>query len=231
MTAKGRAGGKSQPFDHYATPVRHTLAILQHLPAGVELLDPCAGEGRILEAARMAGYTKLCGIELQPKLAKAADAAGFPVLVGDALDPANPWPAVPLIVTNPPYSFADAFVEKACATVDPLGGTVAFLMRLDWLAAQGREELLAKVGMPDVFVVPRPSFCLSVKCKACGWRATYPIGTPRKSIVCGNAQIAIQPCVRSDLSFSTTDATNYAWMVWGPERQAIVRRLSLPEAA
>jgi hypothetical protein len=234
LTSKNRAGGESQALDHYCTPIRHTLAILEHVTHGVPLLDPCAGEGRILEAAEIAGYAEVHGIEVQPQLAAQAAVAGYGVLIADALAPDLAWPEVPLIVMNPPYTHAEAFVRKALATVTPKRGTVAALLRLGWLAGKGRGQLFAEIGLPDVYVVPRPSFCLSVKC-ACGWRATYPTGTPRKSITCGNAQLDhARPCTRSRLSFSTSDSADYAWFVWSTMwdlkgRESLISRLDLPE--
>lgn len=202
------------PHDAYPTPKPHILAVLREMPdtvlAGNGLLDPCCGTGSVLEVARDFGLIDIQGIELQPELADTARGQGFPVTTADALT--VEWPKVDLIVTNPPYSLAEALLRKALASAT----TVSFLLRLGFLASDERTSFFAEHGMPDVAVVKRPSFCMTVRCRECGDRYTLPPDSPRpRSCVCGLPALAI----------STVDATDYAWMTWGPEHTARVSRL------
>lgn len=62
-----------------------------------------------------------------------------------------------LIISNPPYSLAEGFARRALELVRP-GGTVAFLLRLGWLASRSRVGFHRDHSC-DVFVLPkRPSF-------------------------------------------------------------------------
>ena len=60
----------------------------------------------------------------------------------DALDPDRSWGKPELVVMNPPFKLAMAFVQRALVEVLPRGlgraGTVAALLRLNWLASLGR---------------------------------------------------------------------------------------------
>lgn len=141
------------PDDFYATPPWATIAILKYLPKFRRAFDPCAGDGAILKTLRDV-YPKsveVWGMEIDKDRAKAA---GVPR--GDALS--SEWiPTPDLVLTNPPYKLAMEFVQKALVEVIP-GGTVAMLMRLNWLASQKRGAFL-RANTPAVYVLPRrPSF-------------------------------------------------------------------------
>lgn len=89
------------------------------------------------------------------------------VFVANSLDPKDcpRWaaygspmaPSPTLIWTNPPYKLGQAFVERALDEIDPMG-TVAMLLRLAFMAGQGRRGMWTR-RMADVYVLPkRPSF-------------------------------------------------------------------------
>lgn len=139
--------------DYYATPAWCTRAILRHLPKFRRAFDPCAGEGAILrEVTSIYGASvEAVGLELDKERARKA---GVPQ--GDALT--SEWRPTPdLVLTNPPFKDAMAFVERALEQVCP-GGTVAMLLRLPWLASQKRAAFL-RANTPAIYVLPRrPSF-------------------------------------------------------------------------
>lgn len=139
--------------DFYATPSWCTRAILKHLPSFKVALDPCAGDGAIVKELRTV-YGRLVrveGIELDRERATVADAEHRDALLSE------PWPRADLVITNPPYSLAMEFVERALAEVVP-GGTLAMLLRLGWLSSQKRATFLRE-HTPSVYVLPRrPSF-------------------------------------------------------------------------
>ena len=79
---------------------------------------------------------------------------------------------------NPPYAGAYEFITRSLSEVAPVNGTVAALLRLNWLGSKKRAAF-HKLAPSDVYVLSkRPSFGGS----------------------------------------SGTDATEYAWFVWGPGR-------------
>jgi hypothetical protein len=64
-----------------------------------------------------------------------------------------------VVITNPPYNRADAFVERALAERAPHPWTtVAMLLRLNWLGGMKRAAFHRR-HTADVYVLPRrPSF-------------------------------------------------------------------------
>ena len=189
MSATGRnlPGAERRADDFYATPAWCTRAIFRALDLRriVSVLDPCCGDGAILDIATEMTYGALrYGLELD--VARADHAAlEHSVRCVDAL--ADDWPMAQAIVTNPPYALAQEFVQRAA---DQCPSAIrAFLLRLNFLGSAKRAGWL-RASMPDVYVLPRrPSF-----------------------------------------TGKGTDATEYAWMVWGPGRGGRVGILDLDDA-
>lgn len=218
-------GAERNRDDFYATPDWVTRAILPHLLVPVEregfdALDPCCGDGAILDVLRGIGAATF-GIEIDDQRATEATRRGHHIVCADAL--AATWPAVPLTITNPPFSFAQAFVGRALESARPLG-TVAMLLRLAFLESAGRAAFHA-ANPADVFVLAnRPSFCVVITCAAngktgCGWTVSLPTDAERPKIclACGGK-----------VKVTTSDSCAYAWFVWGPGREGKIR--VLPDA-
>jgi hypothetical protein len=217
MSATNR-GAKRSPQDDYSTPAWCVHAILPHLRLwdGFTVLDPCAGQGNLLEAVLVyakrvdADIGDVLGIEINSKRAKAL---GFDHR--DALTEGK-WftPKPNLIITNPPFSLAMEFLTRSLAEVAK-DGEVAFLLRLNWLGSAERAEF-HRTNPCDVYVLPRrPEFILSAKCspkkKGCGFQWTQSIHLARPT--------QCRKCKKTKtLSISTTDATEYAWFCFGRDR-------------
>ncbi len=175
MSATGRnlAGNERRADDFYATPAWCTEAIWPHLRRTECVLDPCAGAGAILDVAVKHGAATV-GIELDGSRQAIACERGHSVRIGDAL--ADRWPFCTAVVTNPPYSLAAFFIDRALSErtehIDR-----AFLLRINYLGSQKRAAF-HRAHPSDIYVLPRrPSF-----------------------------------------TGGGTDATEYAWFVWGPGR-------------
>jgi hypothetical protein len=227
MSATGR-GAQRQADDFYATPAWATRAILPHLVDGPDtvslVLDPCAGRGAILGVLGewalergAPGRRLYYGLVLDAERTAAARGAGLVVETRDALA-LKSWagsccgPRPTLIITNPPYSLAMQLVVRALSEVTP-GGTVAMLLRLNWLASKGRAGFHKK-HPSDVYVLDRrPEFVASLSCSkkkhGCSYKETQELeaARPKACPLCG-----------AKVNCSTTDATEYCWMCWGPGR-------------
>ncbi len=212
----------SNPDDFYRTPAATTRLILPHLAEPEIVLDPCAGDGAILDVVRdeLPNATHY-GFELDPaRAAKSGSYVGDALTRGDWRHPAlRPAHAPDLILANFPFTLAMPFLLKSLAEVAP-GGDVAVLLRLAFLASAERRDF-HRAHPCDVFVLhQRPSFAASLKCKnrrgaplqrppACLWKLMLPIDEPRPKVcpVCG-----------AGVDCTTSDSADYAWMVWGAGR-------------
>lgn len=239
MSATGRSDVRL-PDDWYKTPPWCTRAILPHLdirPYSDTILDPCCGDGAILDViADKYPKAPRFGFEIEDERLLKARERHPHTIVRDALGDSTVWAlkdealrilaihgAPRFIITNPPYSLAMEFVQRARKEIR-FGGTVAMLLRLPWLASEGRAPWLRE-NTPSVYVLPRrPEFAASVKCKEkCGFEVLLPIDAPRppRCPKCGEK-----------VTVTTSDATDYAWLVWNgkPPTVKILEVESRPRA-
>lgn len=109
--------GVGDEADFYPTPAWATHAILYRLGRVNRVLDPCAGDGAMMHAAR-SFYDddetfRVDGLEIDGRRAGlAADRMIGRVEVRDALSE-EPWPRFDLALMNPPFKLAEAFVRRA----------------------------------------------------------------------------------------------------------------------
>lgn len=155
MSATNR-GGDRVHNDGYPTPrwCVHRFLELLKLPSGI-WMDPCAGHGQIIRSVAEVRQDMLwMAYEQEASYIVGLSEIGFG---GEVLrDYLTLQPSdlhVDVIITNPPYSEADRFVQLALQHADH----VAMLLRLNWLASLSRSFLYT--AMPDLYVLPnRPSF-------------------------------------------------------------------------
>lgn len=143
------------PIDFYPTPdwaICITEPILSALPPPGLILEPSAGDGRVVKfLAERFPDAGVYGIEIDPERANAAG-----VVLGDFLAVEIP-PMYDLVMTNPPFASAMPFVQKALASIRS-AGHVLMLLRLGFLESAKRSGWLSE-HMPDVFVLDsRPSW-------------------------------------------------------------------------
>lgn len=201
MSATGRSDVR-QKDDFYATPAWATLAILPHLKAKLptlpKVLDPCCGSGAIFQVVCAHWATCFpCGIELDQHRALMSSAillrGGHPNQVWgnrDAL--AMTWGVPDLILTNPPYKIALEFVEKA---------------------------LLEASLTEDVNVhgrIPRHEKGVPQGVVAMLLRLPWLASQKRAAFLRKNTPSVYVLSRRPSFTGQGTDATDYAWMVWGP---------------
>ena len=226
MSAKGRnvAGYEPDPADFYATPYWATRAILPVLgmtgPVNGDtptILDPFAGEGAILDVCKAAGY-RTVGTELHAGRSLKANTGGHPVVQGNSL--VDEWPKADVVITNPPYSMAIDAVKAALKFIAAHGVDAAFLLRMGFLGSQERADF-HRAHLPDFHVLPRrPQYAMSISCSkkkktSCEWGVRIPFlpngetstPVPARCEKCG-----------AEIASSSSDASEYAWFVWGPNR-------------
>lgn len=158
MSATGR-GAVRKIEDWYPTPawcVRRLMERLPYLPGGGAWLEPGAGRGNIIAAARpFKPLVEWTAVELREECREPLNAVGaHEVLITDYLRLPVPEPRFSVAIGNPPYSRAMEFIEKSLQVAD----VVAFLLRLNFLGSQKRAAFHHE-HPADVYVLPdRPSF-------------------------------------------------------------------------
>ncbi len=151
-TNRGRARHRA---DNYPTPswcVRRLLEVVA-LPREGRWLEPCAGDGAIIRATPPGPTWTAMELrpECEPLLEPMVGAAQ--THLGDFLA-SPPSGKFDVVLTNPPYGSAQAFVEQARRRADH----VVMLLRLNFLASATRAPFMRET-LPDVYVLPnRPSF-------------------------------------------------------------------------
>jgi hypothetical protein len=121
------SGHKRVPHDLYETPPWVTDAVVPHLPRRVTVYEPAAASGKMVRALRKHGF-----------LVTSSD-----IRTGskrDFLDPENRFGSE-AIVTNPPYSHAVKFIERALDVTERCEGFVAMLLRVDFDSGSTRQHL------------------------------------------------------------------------------------------
>lgn len=166
MSATGR-GTERRESDFYSTPswaVRRLLEapivmrLLARRSGGTPglVLDPCAGDGSLIRAARplLPNYA-FSAIELREEMDRPLSRVMQPsesIAITNYLETDT---EADFILTNPPYSLAQEFIVKARHDAS----CVFMLLRLNFLASKTRHQFW-KEHMPwGIFVLPnRPGF-------------------------------------------------------------------------
>lgn len=129
------SGYERQERELYETPEWVTRALLPHLPAISIAWDPACASGKILTVLGDAGIY----------------VHGSDIHTGRDFTKAGLVPYVDCIITNPPFSLAQAFIERALAIMWP-AGVVAMLLSVDFDSAKTRKHLFDE----------HPAFCKTV---------------------------------------------------------------------
>lgn len=109
-------------------------------------------------------------------------------------------PEVDLVLTNPPFSLAQRFIEKARTE----SNCVIMLQRLNYLGSQSRKQFWNDNPPTHLFVLAnRPKFIAKCTNKDCSDTGSYQVTEPAHS--CLTCSSPVRPC---------SDATEYAWFCW-----------------
>lgn len=126
------------PNDYYPTPTWCYENLNIDFSKFKTALEPCRGDGRVYEFLKSKG--------LDTYWAEISEGV-------DYLD--TPFEDIDLVFTNPPFSIADKFIEKALSE----SPSVVMLLRLNYLGSQKRFEFWKKHPVTGLIVLSkRPSF-------------------------------------------------------------------------
>jgi hypothetical protein len=129
----------------YPTPAASVAALLSRLKlrGNERFCEPCRAEGAIYNAVQLPEQQKDWAEIRQGR---------------DYLATRWEYP-FDLIITNPPFSLTEQFLEKSLTELAP-DGTLAYLQRLNYLGSIKRVEFWKRIGFPPktAVLVPRPKF-------------------------------------------------------------------------
>lgn len=132
------------PKDHYATPIPVVENLMKHLVVRPDdmFLEPCRAEGNIFNRVPLP-------VE-QKQWAEIRDGVDYMTTTFSPVD---------LIITNPPFTIAEDFIEK-CKQELKKDGTLVVLQKVNFLGSLVRVDFWNNLGFPNKMpvIIPRPSF-------------------------------------------------------------------------
>ncbi len=146
-------GAVRKESDFYATPLKAFVPLLPYLPKDREIWECACGDGRLV------GAMKEFGLEVTgTDLIHGDDFLAMPILHSCA------------VVTNPPFSLALEFCQKAAE----FAAETFLLLRLNFLASRKRKEWFQKFEPSCLFVLSeRPGFTENGKTDSCDYAWFY----------------------------------------------------------
>lgn len=166
-----------EEHDYYATNPLAVELLCEIEMFSKDILEPCAGEGHISKVLESHGYN----VESTDLIDRGYGKGGVDFLTCN--QPINKD-----IITNPPYSKAQEFVEHAMELITD-GHKVAMFLKLSFLEGQSRRQMFEKYPPKTVWV--------SSSRLGCAKNGEFKIGRDGK------------PTIAS--------AVAYAWFIWEKE--------------
>jgi hypothetical protein len=141
----GLMDNERDPHDNYETPPEAVDQLLSNESLVGGCFDPSCGRGNIVVALLDAGVWPVLGVDLYRHERLVHRQVNDEVIkyrdFFDFMECMFPPRGTNNIVMNPPYSAADDHVRHALKIIGT-GGVVCVLLRLTWIAAQKRADLL-----------------------------------------------------------------------------------------
>lgn len=142
----GASAHERREGDFYPTPAWCSETLLRLYPMPPLVWEPACGDGAIVQVLRRHGMT-VHASDLSPRMSPARTADFF--LAESAPEDAD------AIITNPPYTHARAFVERALELMQPRKGVVAMLLRNEYDSADTRRHLFGQAPFAAKIVLTR----------------------------------------------------------------------------
>ena len=128
-------------YDFYPTPSAATWALLKVESFTGRIWEPACGDGAISRVLEAAGYDVV-----------SSDLVNYGFGMTGVNFLSSPDIIAPNIITNPPFKFAERFIERAVAIST---GKVAMLARLAFLEGLNRKLLFESTPLARVWVFSR----------------------------------------------------------------------------
>ena len=166
-----------RPQDFYSTPLDSILPVLDYLdiPDKAEILDPCGGHGSIIKALinykimKKINECKDCDwqidtVEIREEEEEILSTICRTAKIGDFLK--SDMGKYDLVISNPPYSLAQEFIDKGLECLNE-NGKLVYLLRTNFLESKKRFQWWQDKLPSGIYVLhARPSFTGSGKTDA-----------------------------------------------------------------
>lgn len=140
--ASNHSESEREANDYYATEPKATKILLEYEKFNPVIWECACGEGHISKVLESAGY-EVISTDLIYRGYGDPEPLDF---LKDTLDDFEGD-----IITNPPYKYAQEFVETAMETVQD-GAKVAMFLKLTFLEGKARKEMFSKYPPETVYV-------------------------------------------------------------------------------
>ena len=140
-----------KPADLYPTPYDCTYSLMPKLesilPVGSRVLEPACAEGQMVRPMREFGY-EVDGFDLRPGVGGGGGGVDF-------LDPNNEFEGYDAVITNPPFSAAEAFIIRALE----IAPVVVMLLKAQYWNTKNRKKLFRETRpLWELNLTWRPAF-------------------------------------------------------------------------
>jgi hypothetical protein len=139
LGASSHAIEEREQHDYYATEPKALELLLDLETFNNRIWEPACGEGHLSEVFKKRGYNVISSDLIDRGYGK----------VLDFLQVEKPFKGD--IITNPPYKYAEQFVEKALELIEP-GNKVAMFMGIQFLEGKRRSDFLKRNNIKTVWV-------------------------------------------------------------------------------
>ena len=131
--------------DYYATPYNSTEALLNNVKFEGKFLEPCVGGGHIAEVIKKYyPNNEIIGYDLVDR--------GYPnTIISNYLTSNFCETKYDSIITNPPYSLAQEFLEKSMSIINK-NGKIAMFLKIQFLEGVARKEMFNKYPPKYIYV-------------------------------------------------------------------------------
>ena len=165
MSATNR-GSKRINSDFYVTPQQSIEVLLDNIKhianpfnPNYKILEPSAGDGAICKVLKhKLPYARVVANEIREEENRHLKTLANQVHNYDFLEYPSHYCDCDLIITNPPFSLAQEFIEKALSISKP-NTYVIMLLRLAFLESKKRHAFWQKYPLSELYVLSqRPKF-------------------------------------------------------------------------
>jgi hypothetical protein len=141
-----------EKHDYYATPSTATEKLLERESFLHSIWEPACGGGHISEVLSKYGYKVISTDKYNYGYNKQNLELDFLASESDIVIHSGD------IITNPPYKFAQQFVEKAMDVI-PVGNKVAMFLKLTFLEGKNRRKMFEKYPPKYIYVASGRLLC------------------------------------------------------------------------